>query len=190
VRSHWSVRKNLSNWCVLNVLYELPDDDSLGIKTCCNVETFIKLSCFWLMWFYYYLHEYCNAVGWLWISSICINYFTAQRTTDHIQNLVISPKTGSIPSQNEWHLQSDYKIELSSFTLKMAIATFTEALGNLHSSSLQHSESLSIFYNYNIKHRCTGSSIFTNYDSTLATQQQNASICIICLSHTHTHASC
>jgi hypothetical protein len=123
-----------------------------------------------------------------------MNYFADQRATDqlqnnsidHIQNLVISPKTGSIPSQNEWHLQNDYDIELSSFT-KMAIATFTEAMGHLHSSSLHHSESLSVFYKQNITHRCTVSSIFSNYNSTLATQQHIASICILSLSLSHTH---
>jgi hypothetical protein len=32
---YWCV---VSDWCVLNVLYVLPDDDYLGNETCCNVE--------------------------------------------------------------------------------------------------------------------------------------------------------
>jgi len=32
-------KKNMNNWYVLNVLYEMLDDESLGIKTCSNVES-------------------------------------------------------------------------------------------------------------------------------------------------------
>jgi len=29
--------KNMKDWCVFNVLFEVPDDDSLGIETCNNI---------------------------------------------------------------------------------------------------------------------------------------------------------
>ena len=63
--------KNLSSSCfllsfglfrVLNVLYDLSDDDTLGTETCSCVECHL-LNCVLSEVFYNYFNEHCNTAG-------------------------------------------------------------------------------------------------------------------------------